>query len=78
MDETLTDMQREVLDYLARAGHSSRNTMRRIWHAVPGPTLAVLERKGYVTATPSTMPFSTNVRYEITDEGRRALGAATA
>lgn len=75
MDETLTQRQREILEYLAACNHSSRNIMRRIWHAAPGVSLRKLAERGYITVTPSTMPFSTNERYEITAEGRRAVGA---
>ena len=74
MDETLTKRQREILEYLAACNHSTRNTMRRIWDAVPGVSLLALEQKGYVTAKASTAPFSTNVRYAITEAGRQAVG----
>lgn len=68
--------QREILEYLARCGHSTTNIMRRVVFKRPVlSSLRALERRGLVSMTHiSRSLMSSNLRWEITDEGLRAAG----
>jgi len=73
---TLSARQREVLAYLDRCNHSTANIMRSVFGNVPTNTLRTLERLGYVKEAPVRLYGgfpSKNVRWEITERGRRAL-----
>lgn len=68
----LTARQKEVLSYLYRCQHSTRNIMRSAWGASPTVTLLALERRGLVTSTYSSSVLSSNVRWTITEQGKQA------